>query len=300
MLIAIVFVIYGIAIACIAVWLWRIYKDPAQNGKLTIGRIAKGIRLIARFQWVIFTGIILLVFRSEICDMIPYITSFKVAGIEATLNRDLTNLSNSKNFKLDDHCIKLYDRSSNHCDTIYHFISPKQKELIIARCERLYKKLKTTKILWVDPNISTLADIRKVLRNWGVSIDSAASDAEGYHYLKNAKANYECYDLIITNNHHHPLKDSIGRLKFYRDGIIFADSIKRDFGDLDIPVILFSASYGNNDTLEKRGIPENIFAATNRCDYLFHFIFDALERGNTPYPANLQKYIGTNEIINYK
>jgi CheY-like chemotaxis protein len=134
-------------------------------------------------------------------------------------------------------------------------------------------------LLWVDSNVDGNTDIRKILKLWGVSVDCAKSDDEAYQYLRNSSIDNGYYSLIITNNHH-----------IEGSGVNFSDNVRRDFPELDIPVILFSSSYGG-DSIRIHGVPKNIFAATNRYDYLFHFIFDVLERGNAPYPANIERYL---------
>ena len=133
----------------------------------------------------------------------------------------------------------------------------------------------------MDVNTDNNKDLRKILKKWGAKIDCSLSDNEAYTYLNNSQIDSAYYDIIITNhsNDTHII-----------DGTSFAKKVKSTYY-VDVPIILFSASRGNQDSVRQNGVPENIFAATNRYDYLFHFIFDALERGNTPYPASTQRYL---------
>jgi CheY-like chemotaxis protein len=234
-------------------------KDSKPNKEVTL----KFIELIPKFLWLIFALIVFWLFYPEIkYDILPNITSFKIGGIEATLKQDFSSLAQNK-----------------PSENFNSYISPTQRDLIIQRSRTLYKRLSRSKILWVDPNLDNNKELRGILKKWDVSIDCAVSDKEAYQYLKNSFIDSTFYNLIITNNHHPE-----------GSGIEFANKVRDDFYSIDIPIILFSASYGNSDTIQTYGIPKNIFAATNRYDYLFHFIFDTLERGNTPYPANIQRY----------
>jgi|GEM_PF-3119392 CheY-like chemotaxis protein len=241
----------------------------------------KILELIPKYSWLAIVLVSLCIFYPVLKeDILPYVTSIKYDKLEIDINRGLSELEKNP-------LILAYNQKnpdSKYGDSIGHYISPEQRKLIISRGAKLHQKLKTTKILWVDPNMDTIADLRRILETWGVKINTAKSDEEAYYWIRNSlEHDTTTYDLIITNNHHEPLRrDS--------DGIRFARSLRTgEFKRLDIPIILFSASYGNNKCIAAHGIPENIFAATNRCDYLFHFIFDALERGNAPYPAYIQR-----------
>ncbi|MFT3981628.1 MAG: response regulator [Ferruginibacter sp.] len=218
-----------------------------------------------KFFWILFGIVIFYMFYPQIkYDILPNVASFNVAGFGVTMKEDLSKLSQNK-----------ADIS------FYNYISPVQQELIIARANRLYKKLNGTKILWADINIDSNKDLRRILKKWGVEIDCSLSDNETFAYLNNAEIDSEYYDILITNNSNdtHVI-----------DGTAFAKKVREMYA-ADIPIILFSASRGNQNIVKELGVPENIFAATNRYDYLFHFIFDALERGNTPYPASIQRYL---------
>lgn len=233
----------------------------------------KIFELAPKFLWIIFFATIFCSFYDEIkYNILPNISSFNIAGFSATLKDDLASISKGTETK------------NNNASAFSTYLSPVQQRLISNRAQKLYRRLQETRILWVDVNVDNNADVRVILQKWGAAVDCAKSDSDAFVFLSNSEIDNKFYDLIITNH-----SDDTHTT----NGTDFSNTLREKY-TTDTPVILFSASRGNKETVKEFGVPENVFAATNRYDYLLHFIFDVLERGNTPYPANIQRYISSN------
>jgi CheY-like chemotaxis protein len=221
---------------------------------------------LPKILWILFAMTIFCLFYGEIKnDILPNISSINVAGFSATLKNELDAITRQ-------------DGKNGSADFV-DYVTPLQQELISERAAKLFRRLQRARILWVDQNTENNTDIRKILKTWGANVDCAKSDADAFVFLNSSKNSDTPYNLIITNNTRTHAIDAEN----------FADRVNSEFAD-DLPIILFSASRGDKDVVGKLGVPKNILAATNRYDYLLHFVLDVLERGNTPYPSNVQRF----------
>jgi hypothetical protein len=240
------------------------HKSKTDNIELK----AKFIEVMPKLFWCLFALIIFATFKEPIEKEIPFISKFKFRDFEVELKKRFEAISS--------------DSLGKKADL---YFSPSQIDLIIRRSAQLDEQLKKTQILWVDINFYNYdQEVVQLFEKMGVKVDGVLSDSSAFESLENSIYKGCMYNLIITSNHHAGHHGN-------KVGEEFADSIRTKFKKADIPIILFSQSAGNPDSIEKYGVPKNVFAATIRADYLFQFVFDAIERGTAPYPSNIQRYL---------
>lgn len=225
-------------------------------------RNIKLLDMLPKVLWFLLVVILLWIFVEPLKKLLPRLNGFEGYGLKIVFQSfEEHNRNMAQNVALS----KAY-------------IGERQQKIILNRSEHLLEDLKNMHVLWIDDHPSNNKYIIRIFQEWGVKFDCPSSTKEARRYLEDAKSDSMMYDLIISDFCH---PNEI-------DGIKFADTV-RTYYDYTVPIIFFSASYGSN--IEKYGTPYNIFAATDRYDYLFHFIFDVLERGGTPYPASAQRFI---------
>ena len=138
---------------------------------------------------------------------------------------------------------------------------------ITLRARELKPILTNAVVLWVDDHPEHNNGLRRVLEQFGIKVDLAASN-EGATNLFHQ--NHENYDAVISNVHR-----DVGK-----SGIDFI--VAGDFRN--VPVLL----YCQRSFMERDPLPNNVYAATHRPDYLIVFLFDLLSRGGAPFAAGYQ------------
>jgi CheY-like chemotaxis protein len=222
----------------------------------------KLLEVIPKILWVVFFAAIVGIFFTQIEDMLTRISGFEGYGVKIEFETfEKQNKINANN-----------SIASNE------YISKAQQELILRRVGLLKDLLSKTQILWVDDAHFNHKYIVQLLEDWKVKVDCPSTTSEAYKRLEVARNEEAKYDIIISDF----CRPNDG------DGIEFSKQVRCIGGYSDTPIIIYSR-YGEH--IDKYGIPKEVFAATNRYDNLFHFIFDALERGNVPFPSGMQRYV---------
>jgi hypothetical protein len=141
------------------------------------------------------------------------------------------------------------------------------------RIRRLAPKMAGASVLWVDDNhpIDNLFE-RHALSALGLGVDMVADTEEALKMLSLSK-----YDVVVSDLDRPGQSDngtSCGNAN-QGAGCGLLKSIHARFGVQQPPSIIYAASYD-----EGSGAPPYAFAVTDRTDYLFQYILDALDRRN--------------------
>ena len=211
----------------------------------------KLIDLIPKAAWLIIAVMLIFFLFPEIRNLIRNTSSFKGYGIEIELKS--IEAYNQKNIKL--------KRDS--------FLI--QKDQIINRVQLLQSLLrsKTYKIMWIDDNLSGNSDLYHILEQVGFKIDRQLTSSAGLAMIRNAERDttLKQYDMIIT-------KYRIDQINASQ----LADSVRYQTMS-NVPVIIYTSNF---DPMA-HDVPKNVFAETDRPDFLINYTLDIVERGGTPF-----------------
>ncbi|RIK52506.1 hypothetical protein DCC62_32900, partial [candidate division KSB1 bacterium] len=126
-------------------------------------------------------------------------------------------------------------------------IPDEDEKRVLDRVKRHLPLFQDVRVLWIDDNLDSLRNERKMLERLQVDIDLALNDAEAQKLLRSGK-----YDLILSDIARG--NDSTAGLKFLQE---YGKTKKR------VPFIFYIGTLS-----PEKGVPPYAFGITNRPDEL--------------------------------
>lgn len=201
------------------------------------------IKNLPAILWFLLAFVVVLLFYKPIRhELLPNLSGFKAMGVEFSFVKNSITKA-----------IALAEKSEQWQVTI----PDEDEKRVLDRVKRHLPLFQDVRVLWIDDNLDSLRNERKMLERLQVDIDLALNDAEAQKFLRSGK-----YDLILSDIARG--NDSTAGLKFLQE---YGKTKRR------VPFIFYIGTLSPD-----KGVPAYAFGITNRPDELLHLMLDALER----------------------
>ena len=240
----------------------------------TVDVLLKWGDLVLKTGWILL-GALLLFFayswRQRLIEAVEAytVTEINIYGIKANL--------------LEHKVAEFYEPKRTREANEFTMTEEQQKKLL-DRAKRLRKELQGASILWLDDHPMENDKPRLLLQYLGVTIYYATTKKDALQaieqYAKDSTAGKQ-YDLIISDmTRMEPSATETDSKVLIQD-----DNAGTEFAAANAahkfyngPIIIFTTDIAKVN----QGPTAGVYAITNRPDHLLHYVFDVIERGDTP------------------